>query len=227
MSRHELYIRTPSPLEADPKDTSPTSDEFTEDGHYHIPLRVGTSQSWVARRNKGLSTAHLPHISEIHMEIKNPLTSRHKTLYTKSLETEEEKLANQVRILEAEKQASKERIAKLEKEARETRRLRIVLREKDKEVQKLRISLELAMHESRELRQEINELISLRMFRRSNDTESERLSSTYDGGPISTHEFYSFHIPRRAWKDPCPIITEQFESFESKLRSFLKETRSV
>jgi hypothetical protein len=227
MSRHELYIRSPSPLESDLKDTSPTSDEFTEDSHFFIPLRVGSSQSWVASSNKKLSTAHLPHISEIHMEIKNPLTGRRKTVCTKSFETEEEKLANQVRILEAEKQASKERIAKLEKEARETRRLRIVLREKDKEIQKLRISLELAMHESSELRQEINELINLRMSRRSNDTEFERVSSTYEGRPISTHEFYSFHIPRRAWKDPCPIITEQFESFESKLRSFLKETQSV
>lgn len=227
MSRHELYIRSPSPLESDLKDTSPTSDEFIEDDQFSIPLRVGSSQSWVASSNKRLSTARLPHISEIHMEIKNPLTGRRKTVCTKSFETEEDKLMNQVLILEAEKQASKERIAKLEKEARETRRLRIVLREKDKEIQKLRISLELAMHESSELRQEINELINFKMSRRSNETESERVSSTYEGRPISTHEFYSFQIPRRAWKDPCPIITEQFESFESKLRSFLKETQSV
>ena len=223
MSRHGLYIRSPSPRDISLKETSPTSDEFSEDFQCSIPIRIGSSQSWVATNTTKLSTAHLPHLSEIHMEIKNPLTSRNKPIIPKTFETLDDKLTQQIQQLESEKQTSIERINQLEKEARETRRLRIVLREKDKEIQKLRISLELAMHESNELKREISEMCSFRSVRRSNDEETESISSSYEGGPIHTHEFYLYTLPRRHWNDPCPHITEQFEIFESKLRSFFRE----
>lgn len=168
-------------------DLSPRSEEFREATEtYKFPFLFQSYET----------TARFPNISYFTQASKSSKLSTSSEINTIHSQSQE------ITILRNSNKSLEKQLEDIENDLRKFRRLRILLREKDRKIKELELSLEILTDEIRT----IQEVPTLQIIH-----EKSR--------PVSTLEFYAKNPCRRVWTHPAPEFVENLNKLKEKIKT--------
>jgi hypothetical protein len=198
---------------------SPRSDEMNEDiSSIKTPRSFSLAPDLKSsQRFQRTCKANTPLSSCVHKSDKNPLLRQTSTFVETSFNQSAVQPVN-LSAVELENKRLRLQLQRQDQELKQLRRVKVVLRQKEMQLERAEVSLKLAMQESEQLAQELR-------LRQDTGSGTQTLSDYEEpkllAHPIHLGTLYKSEVPRREWVHVPSRVEMSMQKFKRRLQTYL------